>query len=191
MTPNKKSTKNLFSEERFYFEIILIIIINPIMTLLLIQIFQAQNPYLNKERNEWVEIITDKDTYYSGENLILSVKNNSTESIYFEPCEYLYDFERKAGGQWIAENSIIKNKIYDPTTFDRKDALTRCEISLPQLKEGIYRSFVRIYYGCRKPEVCEKSKTFYSNEFKLIERNGGLSGELEEMDRIFYEEINF
>ena len=116
-----------------------------------------------------VEVNTNKNVYLNNEKINLTVKNNENQSIYFEPCEYLNNFEKKINGEWRKENAVINNSsYYDRVSFNKNKIVTRCEIELPKSGEGIYRSVVQIYYNCEKPGRCESSEIFYSNEFKIV-----------------------
>ena len=113
-----------------------------------------------------VEISTNKNVYIAGEKISLIIKNNKERAVYFEPCEYLNNFEKKINGEWKEESVVISNNnYYNQFSFNRNKDLTKCKIELPKSGEGIYRSVVRIYYNCVKPGHCESSEIFYSNEF--------------------------
>ena len=115
-----------------------------------------------------VEINTDKNVYLNTEKINLIIKNNEEQSIYFKPCEYLNNFEKKVDGEWKKERVIVKDTYYyDQVSFNKNKSVTKCEIELPEAGEGTYRSVIEIYYNCLKPGYCESSKTFYSNEFEV------------------------
>ena len=117
-----------------------------------------------------VEISIDKNVYADNEKINLTVKNNGKQSIYFKPCEYLNNFEKKINGEWKKERVAVKDTYYyDQVSFNKNKSVTKCEIELPEAGEGIYRSVIEIYYNCLKPGYCESSKTFYSNEFEVID----------------------
>ena len=116
---------------------------------------------------ENVEISTDKNVYVSSEKINLAVKNNERQSIYFEPCEYLNNFEKKIDGEWKRENKTVNDNSYDQSGFNKNKSVTECKVEPPKSGEGIYRFVIQIYYNCLKPGRCDNSKTFYSNEFEV------------------------
>lgn len=115
-----------------------------------------------------VEVTTDKSVYSNDEKISLAIRNNEKQSIYFEPCEYLNDFEKKIDGAWQKENPVMSDN-YNKSSFNKNKSATECEITLPESGEGIFRSAVQIYYNCQRPgyDMCQDSKTFYSNEFEV------------------------
>ena len=124
----------------------------------------GDNYYTN---TKGVEISTAKNVYAEGEKIELTLKNNKKQSIYFKPCEYLNNFEKKINGEWEKENVVANNNDYNQSSFNKNKSITRCEIELPRSGKGIYRSVVQIYYNCLKPGDCESSEIFYSNEFEI------------------------
>ena len=172
-TKQKKQQQNR-SNTNIYFEVILMIILIPILTLVLVSLFKTDKVYKEyySKDSKNVDILTDKNVYVNGEKINLTIKNNENQSIYFEPCEYLNNFEKKINGKWKKENMVIDdNYYYNQNSFNKNKSVTKCEVKLPELGEGIYRLTVQIYYNCLKPgrDTCESSKTFYSNEFKIID----------------------
>ena len=122
---------------------------------------------VTKTNTKGVEISTAKNVYAEGEKIELTLKNNKKQSIYFKPCEYLNNFEKKINGEWEKENVVANNNDYNQSSFNKNKSITRCEIELPRSGKGIYRSVVQIYYNCLKPGDCESSEIFYSNEFEI------------------------
>lgn len=115
-----------------------------------------------------VEISTDKNVYDRSEKINLTVENNEKQSIYFEPCEYLNNFEKKINGKWERENAVVNNNdCYNQHSFNKSKNITECKVESPKSGEGIYRFVIQIYYNCLKPGYCDNSKTFYSNEFEI------------------------
>ncbi len=171
---NKKTTEKPRLKQKntnIYFEVILIIILIPILTLTLVSLFKtdkAYKGYYSKDSKN-VNILTDKNVYVNGEKINLTIKNNENQSIYFEPCEYLNNFEKKINGEWKKEDATVNDNYYNQTSFNKNKSVTKCEIKLPESGEGVYRSVIQIYYSCIKPGYCENSKTFYSNEFKVVD----------------------
>ncbi|MCK4525679.1 MAG: hypothetical protein KAU07_04530 [Candidatus Andersenbacteria bacterium] len=134
--------------------------------------FETEKNYSNNYpiNTEGVKIITDKSIYIANEKINLTVKNNEKQPIYFEPCEYLNNFEKKINGEWRKENTVINDDYYyNQVSFNRNRSLTECKIEPPKSGGGIYRSVIKIYYDCKKPghTTCAYSKTFYSNEFEI------------------------
>ena len=187
--PIKKITKRKKKQQKYlgemlYFEVILMIILIPTIVLFLVPIFQKplfketcgqlhKIVYKTDNQNS-VEITTEKMVYKLGDEVTLAIKNNSGDSIYFEPCEYLNNFEKKVNNVWVNEKNTIGSKVYDSNDFKREKNITNCSINLPKSGVGIYRAVVRIYYDCQSPgeDTCSKSKVFYSNEFKVINSYG-------------------
>jgi|GEM_PF-2904923 len=181
-TTRQKKTRQKYLGERIYFEVILMIVLIPTIVLFLVPIFNkpiSEKPreplyekiYKNSGKYS-IEVTTEKNVYRLGDEMTLSIKNNSGDSIYFEPCEYLNNFEKKVNGVWISERSAVEDKIYDANNFRREENVTNCSVNLPKSAgAGIYRAVVRIYYDCQMPggDMCSDSKVFYSNEFKVIE----------------------
>ncbi len=176
--PNKKTQKYL--GDRIYFEVILMIILIPTIVLFLIPIFQK--PIFEKSGrlsyktvyrtdNKSVGIVTEKNVYKIGDKITLFIKNNSSDSIYFEPCEYLGNFEKKDNGVWRSERRAVKDKVYDSDNFRKEKNITSCNIDLPRSGTGTYRVVIKVYYNCQMPgeNACSSSKVFYSNEFKVTE----------------------
>ncbi len=114
--------------------------------------------------------MTEKNVYRIGDKIMLFIRNDSGNSIYFEPCEYLSNFEKKINGVWRSEKKIVEDKIYDSDNFRKEKSITSCKIDLPRSGAGTYRVVVRVYYNCQIPgeNTCSNSKVFYSNEFKVI-----------------------
>ncbi len=179
ITKRKKKQQKYFGET-IYFEVVLMIVLIPTIVLFLVPIFQKplfkeickqshRIVYKTDNKNS-VEITTEKNVYKIGDKVVLSIKNNSSDSIYFEPCEYLNNFEKKINGVWVGEKNIIRNKVYDSNNFRKGESITSCSINLPKLGTGAYRIVVEIYYDCQMPgrDMCSRSKVFYSNEFKVI-----------------------
>ena len=184
-TTKTKATKQKKKQQKYlgemlYFEVILMIILIPTIVLFLVPIFQeplfkeiceqSHKIIYKADNKNSVEVVTEKNVYRVGDEMVLSVKNNSNNSIYFKPCEYLDNFEKKVNGDWVSEGNVIENKIYDSRNFKKEESITNCSISLPKSGAGIYRVVVKIYYDCQIPgeEMCSDSKVFYSNEFKVI-----------------------
>ena len=194
MKKQKKTTKTIIKRknkqrkylgEMVYFEVILMVILIPTVVLFLVPIFQKplfkeihkqsyKVVYKTDNKNS-VEIITGKNIYRVGDEMIISIKNNSSDSIYFEPCEYLSSFEKKINGIWVDEKSVVENEIYDSRNFKKEESITNCSVSLPKSGAGIYRAVVKIYYNCQTPgeNMCSDSKVFYSNEFKVVSGRSG------------------
>lgn len=176
----RKKKQQKYLGERIYFEVILMIILIPTIVLFLVPIFQkplfkeaCRQPYkvvYRADNKNSVEITTEKNIYKIGDKVVLSIKNNSENSIYFEPCEYLNNFEKKINNVWVSEKGAVENGIYDTYDFKKEENITNCSISLPKSGVGIYRAVVRIYYNCQIPgeNMCSDSKVFYSNEFEVI-----------------------
>ncbi|MCK4591947.1 hypothetical protein KAT63_00735 [Candidatus Parcubacteria bacterium] len=168
----KKQQKRL--NGNIYFEVILMIILIPLFSFFVLSVFGTNKIYKEHylKDSKDVKILTDKNIYNLNDEIVLIVKNNSGEPVYFEPCEYLNNFEKKINGKWVAENKIISNKIYDEHAFDKKNSVIKCEIDLPQSGKGVYRTVVNVYYNCGKPgyDTCRSFETFYSNEFEVEER---------------------
>lgn len=169
----KKQQKCL--NENIYFEVILMIILIPLFSFFVLSVFNKNEPNstnrIIKDKTD-VKILTDKNIYSLNDKIVLIVKNNSGELVYFEPCKYLNNFEKKVGKKWVAENKTTSDKTYDKSDFDKRKSVTKCEIDLPKSGEGIYRTFVNVYYDCKKPgyDTCRSFETFYSNEFEVEER---------------------
>jgi len=178
MKGKKKSIHNNLDAE-IIFQIVLIIIIIPVFSFLTITIFEnifyektcSNNEiFMNKGK---INIVTDKRLYYEKEKIILAVENDSEESVYLEPCEYLNNLEKKINGNWEPYKETVQNKVYDDYGFEKRKRITICELGLPKAEPGIYRVVVRVYYDCKKPgeNMCEKSSIFYSNEFEIVNNN--------------------
>ena len=167
---NKKSNKK---------DIIINVFLGVILTTMLVLLFSflallffpknKNISYNIKGNTQKIIITTDKEHYNVGEDIELSVKNRLTNSIYFEPCEYLDKFEKMVNGKWRESFSYGGKKNYDEFGFKREDNITNCKIELPKEGAGIYRAVVRIYYECEGPgeNMCANSKVFYSNEFEV------------------------
>jgi len=180
-TIRQKKKQQKYLGGRIYFEVILMVILIPTIALFLVSIFnkplfeKSREPlygrvYKNSDKYS-IEVTTEKNVYRLGDEMTLSIKNNSGDSIYFEPCEYLNNFEKKVNGVWISERSAVEDKIYDASNFRREENVTNCSVNLPKSAgAGIYRAVVRIYYDCQMPggDMCSDSKVFYSNEFRVI-----------------------
>jgi len=168
----KQITKKKCSIKNIYFEVILIIFLIPILTFTMILAFNTSKIYEKQysKESKSVRILTDKNIYNPDDGIVLIVRNNSDELVYFEPCEYLDNFEKKVNGRWVAENKIIDDSLYDEYDFDKKNSVIKCKIYLPQSGEGIYRAVVNVYRNCEKPgyNMCRSSEIFYSNEFEVI-----------------------
>ncbi|MEA2097489.1 MAG: hypothetical protein U9P70_00175 [Patescibacteria group bacterium] len=173
ITKQRKKQKKGFTQN-IYFETILIILLIPTLVFVLVPIFNTNGIYKEQclEESKNVRILTDKNIYNPNDKIVLIVKNNSDEMVYFEPCEYLNNFDKKVNGRWITESDIIDNEIYDEYDFDKKDSIIKCKIDLPQSGDGIYRAVVKVYRDCKMPgySMCKSSETFYSNEFEVEER---------------------
>lgn len=180
ITKQEKKQQKCFGE-KVYFEVVLMIIIIPVSVLFLVPIFQKplfkevhrqpQKTVYKTDNKNSVKITTSKTVYSSGNEVILLIKNNSNNSIYFEPCEYLNNFEKKVDGVWINEKkNITEHQVYDSSNFRKEKSLTSCNVGSPRSGAGTYRMVVEVYYGCQMPggDMCSGSKTFYSNEFKVI-----------------------
>lgn len=175
MNKNKNISTSNGLDAEIVFRVVLIIIIIPIFSFLAVTVFG--NIFYKKTcgNNEIfthggkVNILTDKKLYYEKEKIILAVENDSGGPIYLEPCEYLNNLEKKVDGSWEPYKETVQNKIYDDNGFEKKKRVTICELSLPIMEVGTYRVIVKIYYDCKKPgeNMCEKSDTFYSNEFEI------------------------
>ena len=161
----KRSVKNI------YFEVILIILFIPTLAFVMILAFNTGKTYERQysKESENVRILTDKNIYDQDDEIVLIVRNNSDGLVYFEPCEYLNNFEKKIDGKWVAESGVINDKIYDEYDFDKKNSVIKCKIDLPQSGDGIYRVIVNVYHNCEKPgyNTCRSSETLYSNEFEV------------------------
>jgi len=178
----RKKKQQKYFGETIYFEVVLMIVLIPTVVLFLVPIFQKplfkeiyKQPYrmvYKTDNKNSVEITTEKNVYKIGDKMVLSIKNNSSDSIYFEPCEYLNNFEKKIDGVWVGEKNIVEDKIYDSNNFKREESVTSCNINLSKLGAGIYRAVVEVYYDCQMPgkNMCSSSRDFYSNEFKVISR---------------------
>ena len=167
----QKKKQQKYLNENIYFEVILMIILIPLFSFFVLSVFGTNE--IHKEHyikdGKDVKILTDKNIYSLNDKIVLIVKNNSGEPVYFEPCEYLNNFEKKVSEKWVAENKIMSNKIYNKHAFDKKNSVIKCEINLPKSDEGVYRTVVNVYYDCKKPgyDTCKSSETFYSNEFEV------------------------
>ena len=182
ITKRKKKKQQKYLGEVIYFEVILMVILIPTTVLFLVPIFQKplfkdmhRQPHkivYEIDNENSVEITTEKMVYRHGDKATLFIKNNSNNSIYFEPCEYLDNFEKKVNGVWINGRGVVKNKIYDSSNFRKGKSVTSCNINLSKLGVGTYRTVVKVYYNCQMPggDMCSRSKTFYSNEFKVVGR---------------------
>ncbi len=170
---DKKAKKEIKRKNvNIYFEVILMIIVIPIFSFLSISIFKENDSgFVSKilTGKSDVKITTDKPFYVSGENMKLSIKNESINPIYFEPCEYLNKFEKKIDEKWRESFNYESIKDYDKFGFKREKNITNCEIKLPKEGAGIYRTVIQIYYECERPgeDMCRNSKAFYSNEFRV------------------------
>ncbi|NOQ67882.1 hypothetical protein GQ568_00385 [Patescibacteria group bacterium] len=172
-TKQKKKQQNSMNEN-IYFEVILMIILIPLFSFFVLSIFETNKVYrghYSKDSKD-VKILTDKNIYSLNDEIVLIVKNNSGEPVYFEPCEYLNNFEKKVVGKWVTENKIANSKTYNESDFNKRESITKCEIDLPKSGEGVYRTVVNVYYNCKKPgyDTCRSSEIFYSNEFEVEER---------------------
>ncbi len=172
-TKQKKKQQNSMNEN-IYFEVILMIILIPVFSFFVLSIFETNKVYkgyYSKDSKD-VKILTDKNIYSLNDEIVLIVKNNSGEPVYFEPCEYLNNFEKKVNGKWVAENKTTSDKTYDKSDFDKRKSIIKCEMDLPRSGKGVYRTIVNAYYNCGKPgyDTCRSFETFYSNEFEVEER---------------------
>ena len=174
-TKKQRSNFNSYNEI-FLLSCVGIFIINLIIFLVLFfsivkTNYEAEKIYSDNyfTNTKSVEISTDKSIYSASEKINLTVKNNGNQSIYFEPCEYLNNFEKKIDGEWERENNMKGDKTYNEAAFRKNKKITECEVKLPKSGEGTYRIVTQIYYNCQKPgdNMCESSKTFYSNEFEI------------------------
>ena len=176
----RKKKQQKYLGEKIYFEVILMIILIPTIVLFLVPIFQKpvfeksgglsyKAIYMTDDKYS-VGIVTEKNIYKIGDKITLLIKNNSGSSIYFEPCEYLGNFEKKNNGVWRSEKEVIKDKVYDSNNFRKEKNITSCSIDLPKSGAGTYRVAIEVYYNCQMPgeNTCSNSKVFYSNEFKVI-----------------------
>jgi len=172
-----KKLANL-TEARFYFELIVITILFPFIVLFLVDVFdrsESRDNNLNARKyNNKVEILTNKNFYNPNDRLFITIRNNSKKTIYFEPCDYLNNFEKKLDGNWLTANTASDNKSYDKSNFEkRKRNNIICEIKMPESGMGIYRLVLQVYYNCKMPrgDMCKGSDVFYSNEFELLASN--------------------
>jgi len=180
-----KKQKNNFNKRMLLFSVVVFIISIIIFLILFLSIvkiiYETEKVYnSNYYKNiESVEISTDKNIYTIGEKNNLTIKNNEKQPIYFEPCEYLNNFEKKINGKWERENAVVNHSsnyyYYDQNNFNKNKSMTECEVELPKTGEGTYRFFVKIYYDCKKPgsDMCPSSKVFYSNEFEVKDAIAG------------------
>lgn len=168
----KKSKQK--KETNIYIELSLAILYIPVLVIILVsvfspkekvQVFQEDSLKISQD----VRILTDKNIYSLKDEIVLIVKNNSGESVYFEPCEYLNNFEKQVDGKWVMEKKIVENISYDESIFDSKKSISKCLVKLPMSGKGYYRTVVNLYFDCEKPgnETCQRVKTFYSNEFEV------------------------
>ena len=172
---NIKKINSKSKKKNIVFSIFLGVILMTIIVVLfsfsaLLFLLENENiPYNVKSDTQKIKIATDKKNYSIGENIELSVKNRSTNSIYFEPCEYLDKFEKMVDEKWEKSSEDRDEKVYDESGFKKEDNITNCEIELPKEGAGLYRAVVQIYYECESPgrNMCANSKAFYSNEFEV------------------------
>ena len=176
MKTKKQKNNSSNSNQSLHLVMVLFAIFAAIFLILLLFLVKTKyemkniydNSYYTKIKS--VEINTDKNIYTAGEKINLSVINNEQQPVYFKPCEYLNNFEKEIDKKWKKEDATINdNNYYNQFSFNKNENITKCEIDLPKSGEGIYRSIVQIYYNCAKPGYCKSSKTFYSNEFKVVE----------------------
>lgn len=167
-----KKTKalKLDTEIMFYF---LLMVIIPVFILVLYDKFDRINnltkrPYL-VENVERIIVRTDRSIYELKDRINLAIENSSERSIYTEPCQNMNKFEKKVDGSWVVVEKESQPVEFDGSGFNTKKKITKCSIPSPQ-EAGIFRMIVRIYHGCVKPEVCEGSMDFSSNEFEVKER---------------------
>ncbi|MCK5475176.1 MAG: hypothetical protein KAI71_01155 [Candidatus Pacebacteria bacterium] len=171
----KQKNSKRTNKKNISINVFLGVILTTILVLLfsfLVLLFFSKNKNISyniKDDTQEIIITTDKEHYSIGENIELYVKNRSTNSIYFEPCEYLDRFEKKIDGEWKESSNYRGENIYDESGFKREDNITNCEIQLPKDGVGIYRAVVQIYYECKSPgkNMCANSKIFYSNSFEI------------------------
>ena len=167
----QKKRRQEGSTQNIYFEMVLIIILTPTLAFVMTSAFNTGKIHGKQclEEDKSVKILTDRNIYNPDDEIFLIVKNNSNGLVYFEPCEYLNNFEKKVNGKWIVESKVINDGVYDEYDFDKKSNVIKCKIDLPQSGEGIYRTVVNVYYDCEKPgyNMCKSSKTLYSNEFEI------------------------
>jgi hypothetical protein len=172
----KKEIKQKKTEMRentnIYFEMILAVIAIPLFSFLVLSVFSKNSPdFVNKilPIESDIKVFTEKAFYSAGENIDLFIKNDSGESIYFEPCQYLDKFEKMVDGGWIESSNYKGAKVYDESWFNKEKNFANCSISLPKDGAGIYRSVVTVYYKCEKPgeSMCKDSDVFYSNKFEV------------------------
>lgn len=176
----QKKKPQKYSDEKIYFEVILMIVLIPSIVFFTITVFQKPvseklrepaRKVIYKNSNQYsVEVATGKSVYKLDEEMTLAIKNNSDDLIYFEPCGYLNNFEKQINGIWKSGEGIIENKIYDSYNFKSKKRMTNCVVYLPKSGVGTYRTVVKVYYDCEMPggDMCSDSKVFYSNEFRVV-----------------------
>jgi hypothetical protein len=169
-----KKQKNTIARKNnnIYFEVVLVIIIIPFFSFFTLSILGVNSYSLKRNissNNNDINIFTEKTFYSAGDDIELFIKNDSKNSIYFEPCQHLNRFEKMIDGRWIEFSDYEGAKIYDESGFNREKNFVNCKIQLPKNGDGIYRSVVQVYYECEKPgeNMCKDSDIFYSNEFEV------------------------
>jgi len=124
-----------------------------------------------------VTITTYKTEYEQGEEVKITVRNNSDEAIYFSSCDAYYP-EIEKNGAWRrtfrkeCEPLSVKDKI----SSRESKILQECEIGfkdeplLPwKFYPGNWRIILGYYLGCvdKAPSHCLSHKTIFSNEFRI------------------------
>lgn len=165
---HKKGEFKIDAEMMFYFILMAIL---PVYVAVLYLQFKTiddlgKDPYFASNVGK-ISVKTDKAIYNFGESIVLAIENNSEQSIYSEPCEYLDNFEKLANGKWESFGAKRESATYDESGFNLSKKIAKCSLPIPK-EEGIYRFSVMLYRGCKKPELCEGATTFYSNEFKVV-----------------------
>lgn len=113
----------------------------------------------------------EKTNYTLGDEIKLSITNNSNKPIYLAPCAYFNNFEKQIGTKW---QSIILDDCTSVVqqvsgAFEKIPKQVEEKIPTAILGEGVWRGVSDVYFDCQKAktESCQGKQTVYSNEFRI------------------------
>ena len=112
-------------------------------------------------------IETDKDSYNTGEDLKLTIRNEFATSVGFSLC-YPYLLERDGSdSQWdnyhYTDCQKFNGNGYNIIKFSSKSF----ELTLPNVPNGKHRLQIPACVGCREGDIFRADISFYSNEFQI------------------------
>lgn len=126
--------------------------------------------FISKNVNELrVKAITNSVQYLIGDNLKITIKNNSNNKICFSSC-YPYYFEKKEEGSF---------KVYSYADCEKEDISEKClepkktksfDLLVSSIEEGKHRLAIPVCIACSGQDPFKRNEWVYSNEFNIIKR---------------------